>query len=154
MAIKKLTKRIVVAINKQKYDLLVINLPNADSLGHTGNMQAAKVGLEYIDASLKTIVEEAISEYTILITADHGNCEYMKDKQSQDNRKEDTTSAVPLIIIDQELEGKGGATYIDLASLPPTAVLSDVASTIIAILQLPPNSNMNGIDLIKEAIIT
>ncbi len=154
MAIKPLTKRVIRIINMHKYDLIIVNIPNADSLGHTGNLEAAVKAVEAIDKSLAQIIRAASSEYSVLITADHGNCEYMKDKKNQDVRKEDTSSPVPFIVVDEGLKGKGGNTYEELASMPPTAVLTDVAPTIISILQVPQNAQMNGVDIIKEAIIT
>jgi len=154
MAIKKLTSKVTNAIEKNIYDLIIVNIPNADSMGHTGNMESAQRALAEVDVSLSIIVKEALAEYTILLTSDHGNCEYMIDEQSGERRKEDTSNPVPLVIIDQELKGKGQTSYIELASNPATAVLTDVPSTILSIMQVPPSPQIGGVDIIKEAIIT
>ena len=65
-----------------KYDFIVVNFANGDMVGHTGNYDASIQAIECVDAQIGRIVEKAkTTEYNILITSDHGNCEQMKDKE-------------------------------------------------------------------------
>lgn len=80
-------------------DFICTNFANADMVGHTGNLQAAIQACETIDKDLKSIVHQAqLYNYTILITADHGNCETMKNPDGTINTSH-TTNKVPFILI-------------------------------------------------------
>lgn len=150
LAIRELTKRVTDACQKALYDLIVVNIPNCDVLGHTGNLEATKLAVRAVDASLNHILKAAAKDYTTLITADHGNAEYMMDKLSGEIRKEDTTSPVPLILVSTDYRTGAETTYVQLAALPPVAVLTDVTTTILKLLAVPAPPEMSGIDLIKD----
>lgn len=76
MSIKKITSTMLEKINTEKYDFILLNYPNPDMVGHTGNFNATVRACEFIDKSLEKIIPEALKKkYTILLTADHGNAE-------------------------------------------------------------------------------
>ena len=70
-----------VVDNLKNYDMMILNFANPDMVGHTGDIEAAKKAVETIDAGVKAVVEETLSlGGQLLITADHGNCEFMRNE--------------------------------------------------------------------------
>lgn len=123
-----------------KYDLTVINFPNGDALGHTGIYPKVIEGIEELDKCLGKIIETTnLNDYTLLITADHGNCENMIDPDGTPNKMH-STSQVPFIIVDNNYK------------LDPTEVgkLSNIAPTILEIMQLEKPKEMTENSLIVK----
>jgi 2,3-bisphosphoglycerate-independent phosphoglycerate mutase len=118
-------------------DVIVINFANPDMVGHTGIMDATVKAVETTDVALG-IVLEAIAKRggVALITADHGNAEFMADPATGQAHTAHTTFPVPLILVDPLYKGrlKNGALY-------------DVAPTFLAMLGIPTPSEMTGHDL-------
>ena len=83
MSAPELTDKAVAAIDSGKYDLIVLNYANPDMVGHTGSLPAAIKAVETVDAGLGRIAD-AIQKSggALLVTADHGNCEMMRDPQT------------------------------------------------------------------------
>lgn len=124
---------------KGSHDVIFANLCNADMVGHTGNIQAAKIGVETIDNALKLIVESAKSNgYTVIITADHGNAEEMRDKETGAPLSAHTTNLVPFILIDTKVTRL--THYV--------GSLVDVGATILTSLGLKVPRDMTGISFI------
>lgn len=134
------------AIEGGTYSLVVINYANPDMVGHTGNLDAAITAVETVDTCLGRLLE-SISKMggTALITADHGNSEYMADENGNPWTAH-TTNLVPFILVEGEkrkIPGHGGE-----AKLREAGCLADIAPTILAILQLPQPEDMTGKSLI------
>lgn len=118
MSAPELTDRAVEAIGSGQYDLIVLNFANPDMVGHTGNLAAAIRAVETVDTALGRIAA-ALDEAggVLLATADHGNCETMRDPETGAPHTAHTLNVVPLL-----LSGVPGATLSDgrLADLSPT----------------------------------
>src|SRR5579862_2310350 len=80
MSAPEVTEKLVAAIGEGKYDFILVNFANGDMVGHTGMLDAAIHAVETIDASLGRL-SDAVAKAggALMITADHGNCELMKD---------------------------------------------------------------------------
>ncbi len=135
------------AIAKGIYSLVVINYANPDMVGHTGKLEAAQEAIETVDTCLGRLLD-SIQKVggTTLITADHGNAEYMADEEGNPWTAH-TTNPVPFILVEGEgrkIPGHGGNV-----SLRDDGILADVAPTILEILQLPQPVEMTGKSLIK-----
>jgi 2,3-bisphosphoglycerate-independent phosphoglycerate mutase len=109
-------------------------------LGHTGNIEQTIVGLEIIDQSLKNICQLVVNEMkgTVIITADHGNCEEMIDREGNLDTKH-SIYPVPFVLINDELKNKKVTN----------GILGDVAPTILHILGLEKPEEMTGRNLIS-----
>ena len=96
MSAPELTDKAVGAIDSGKYDLIVLNYANPDMVGHTGSLPAAIKAVETVDAGLGRIAD-AIQKSggALLVTADHGNCEMMRDPQTGGPHTAHTTNPVP-----------------------------------------------------------
>ena len=113
MSVYDVTKQVIKCLEKD-YDFILVNLANPDMLGHTGNLEATKKGLAAVDECLKKIVEAVDDNfYKLIITADHGNCDEMLDKDGT-MLTTHSTNPVPFIIRDKHvnLKHKGDITQI------------------------------------------
>ncbi|GBF82686.1 2,3-bisphosphoglycerate-independent phosphoglycerate mutase [Aphanothece sacrum] len=147
MSAEAVTNVACQAIEKGIYSLIVMNYANPDMVGHTGNIQAAITAIETVDNCLGQLLS-SISKMggTVLITADHGNAEVMRDELGNPWTAH-TTNPVPLILVEGEqrkIPGHGG-----LVDLREDGKLADIAPTILQILQLPQPEEMTGRSLIK-----
>ncbi len=139
MSAPELTDRAVEAIRSGRYDLLILNFANPDMVGHTGVLEAAIAAVETVDAGLGRIaaaIEDAGG--ALLVTADHGNCELMRDPVTGGPHTAHTTNPVPLFLI-----GGGDATLAD-------GRLADIAPTLLALMDLPQPAAMTGHSLLRE----
>jgi 2,3-bisphosphoglycerate-independent phosphoglycerate mutase len=126
-------------IDKLKdYDLVILNFANPDMVGHTGVVEAAIKAVETIDADVKLIVEETLRlGGKLLITADHGNCEYMRNPDGSPNTAH-TTNLVHLVYVAAD-----AANY-----QVKDGILADVAPTLLEMLGLPQPEEMTGASLL------
>jgi len=149
MSADAVTDVVCQAVNKGIYTLIVVNYANPDMVGHTGNLEAAIEAIETVDRCLgRVIATVAKAGGTLLVTADHGNAECMKDKDGNPWTAH-TTNPVPFILVESEgrkIVGHGSAT-----PLRSGGCLADVAPTILDILQLPQPEEMTGVSLIQPA---
>lgn len=139
------------AIEEGIYSLVVINYANPDMVGHTGNIDAAVTAIETVDRCLGDLLE-SISKMggTALITADHGNSEYMADDEGNPWTAH-TTNLVPFLLVEGEkrkIPGHGGEV-----ALREEGCLADIAPTILEILQIPQPPEMTGCSLIADSTV-
>ncbi|MEH2085815.1 2,3-bisphosphoglycerate-independent phosphoglycerate mutase [Nostoc sp.] len=139
----------IAAIQKGTYSLVVINYANPDMVGHTGQIDATITAIETVDRCLGRLLESVIKAGgTTIITADHGNAEYMLDEGGNPWTAH-TTNPVPFILVEGEkVKIPGYGTNVELRS---DGKLSDIAPTILEILQLPQPPEMTGRSLLKTA---
>ena len=133
MSARKVTDELVDAIREQKFDAIVCNYANGDMVGHTGDFAAAIEAVETLDACLARLVEaiEAAGGQ-MLITADHGNVERMVDPDTHAPHTAHTCEPVPLVYV-----GSKGVRLAD-------GVLSDIAPTLLRLMDLPAPKEMTG----------
>lgn len=148
-----LTDRIVKEVKTGNYDVIIANFANPDMVGHTGNLEATVQAIEAVDACIGRVVTEVLAkDGVVLITADHGNAEEVRNLQTGDMDKEHSTNAVPFWVIGKQFEGQQGPSGDvpggDLSLLPPVGMLADVAPTLLKILDIPQPPEMTGTPLL------
>ncbi len=153
MSVFQLTDRIVKETAAGTFDFIAVNFANPDMVGHTGNEEATIKACEAVDQAMGKIVEAALAVGgAVVITADHGNAEEVKNLTTGDMDKEHSTNPVPLMVVSRELEGmrapSGDVTNGDLSLIPPIGMLADVAPTVLKLLQIPVPPDMTGNPLI------
>ena len=150
MSAQAVTDVVCAAVNKQVYSLIIVNYANPDMVGHTGNLEAAVQAIETVDRCIGKVIETVNQAGgTLLITADHGNAEYMEDAEGNPWTAH-TTNPVPFILVEGEARKiVGHGTEVPLRS---DGCLADVAPTILEILQIPQPEEMTGKSLIEPAI--
>lgn len=127
-------------LDLKDYDFVVLNFANPDMVGHTGNMCAVIKALEAVDKCLGIVVEKVLSKGGVaIITADHGNSEYMVDQHTGQPFTAHTTNRVPLILVNGEQ-----------TSLRSGGRLCDIAPTVLDLLGMQKPAEMTGISLIEK----
>ena len=115
----EITEEVLLAITEQKYDFILVNLSNADMIGHTGEMEPAKKAVEAVDKCAYAIALATLTAGgDCIITADHGNIEEMIDKKGN-VLTQHTTNDVPLWLV-SEKHKKAKLKKGKLANVAPT----------------------------------
>lgn len=139
MSALALTQRLIAAINRRKYDLIICNYANPDMVGHTGIEKAANLAVSTVDQCLKQVLSALKNNSgEALITADHGNIECMYDETHQQPHTAHTNNPVPLFYVGRSAK-----------LLQKTGALDDIAPTLLSLLGLTPPPEMTGKPLIK-----
>lgn len=139
MSAPELTNRAVAAIESGAFDLIVLNFANPDMVGHTGSLPAAIKAVETVDAGLGRIADAILSmDGALLVTADHGNCEMMRDPETGGPHTAHTTFPVPVMLV-----GRPGFALKD-------GRLADVAPTLLALMGVPQPAEMTGHSLVMK----
>jgi 2,3-bisphosphoglycerate-independent phosphoglycerate mutase len=133
MSAQQLTELILPEIKNQTADFIVLNFANADMVGHTGVWEAVLKAVETVDACVEKIITEALTqEYTIFLTADHGNSDYMINEDGTPNTAH-TLNPVPLFVISNDYVGE-----------VKNGKLSDLAPTVLHRMGIAIPSEMTG----------
>jgi 2,3-bisphosphoglycerate-independent phosphoglycerate mutase len=130
--------RVAEEIEGGKFDVIVMNFANPDMVGHTGKFEATVAAVEVTDGALGVVIDALEKRGGVaLITADHGNAEFMADPATGQAHTAHTTNPVPLILYDPKFKGrlKNGGT------------LADVAPTLLGMLDVKAPPEMTGRDL-------
>ncbi|NLJ57523.1 MAG: 2,3-bisphosphoglycerate-independent phosphoglycerate mutase [Tissierellia bacterium] len=137
MSAFELKNVVMEQLDKDIYQVMVINFANPDMVGHTGDIEAAIKAVETVDKCLGEIVNFIIkAEGRAIITADHGNCEEMLDRTTLSTLTSHTTNRVPFIVVDtKKFKLREG-------------ILADVAPTMLDLMGLDKPREMTGKSLI------
>jgi 2,3-bisphosphoglycerate-independent phosphoglycerate mutase len=139
MSAFEVTNAIVPEIEKEESSFICLNFANADMVGHTGIWNAAIKAVETVDKCVEKVVTAALQHgYTVFLTADHGNADYMINEDGTPNTAH-TLNLVPFFIIDKEWKGH----------IQP-GKLGDLAPTILTMMGLPIPKEMTGNVLIES----
>lgn len=138
MSAFEVTEKLIPEIENETADFICLNFANADMVGHSGVWEAAIKAVETVDACVQKVVTTALAHnYSIFLTADHGNADYMKNPDGSPNTAH-TKNLVPLFLISNQYHGslKSGK-------------LGDIAPTILTLMGLPVPKEMTGDVLIS-----
>lgn len=141
MSCPELTEKLVEAIGAGRFDAIVCNIANPDMVGHSGDLQAAILAAQAVDKAVGA-VDAAVRAAggAMIITADHGNLEMMRDPATGQPHTAHTVGPVPLVLVQPE-----GAPAVTLRS---GGALRDVSPTLLQLLGLPQPADMSGRSLI------
>jgi 2,3-bisphosphoglycerate-independent phosphoglycerate mutase len=138
MSALELTEAILPEIRQQSADFICLNYANTDMVGHTGVWEAVIKAAETVDSCVEKVVKAALDNgYTVFLTADHGNADYMLNDDGSPNTAH-SLNLVPFFIIDKDWKGK----------VQP-GKLGDLAPTILTFMELPIPPEMTGHILIE-----
>ncbi|MES2004575.1 MAG: 2,3-bisphosphoglycerate-independent phosphoglycerate mutase [Bacteroidota bacterium] len=128
-----ITDKLIPEIENETADFICLNYANTDMVGHTGVFSAAIIAAQTVDACVKRVVTTGLEHgYTIFLTADHGNADYMINEDGSPNTAH-TLNPVPFFIIDKEWKGE-----------VKSGKLGDLAPTILTVMGLPVPKEMTG----------
>ncbi|MDF2865490.1 MAG: phosphoglycerate mutase [Clostridia bacterium] len=138
MSAYEVTDKVIGAIDSKKYDLIIMNYANGDMVGHTGNLEKTIKAIEVLDECVGRVIskiEEVKGE--AIITADHGNSEYMLDLKTGEPITSHSTFDVPIIVVSDRIKSiKNGK-------------LSDISPTMLHLMDLNVPKEMTGISIIE-----
>ena len=138
MSAHEVVRGLVKAIRAGRHRLLVCNLANPDMVGHTGDLSAAAMACAVVDDAIRQIADAALAAGgALLVTADHGNCECMRDEKGNPHTAH-TTNPVPAVLV---------AKGFEATQLRAGGVLADVAPTLLKLMAVPQPAEMDGTSL-------
>jgi 2,3-bisphosphoglycerate-independent phosphoglycerate mutase len=142
MSTEKIVSTVEAAIAKRNYEFIAINIAAPDMVSHTGNLHASIKAVEVVDAALARL-EKAILKVKgyLIVTADHGNIEGLKNPKTREVDTEHSTNPVPFILIGSRLPRTG---------LRKSGKLGDIAPTICDLFHLRKPKEMTGSSLIEK----
>ncbi len=139
MSAREVCDNVLKALDDEEYGFILVNFANPDMVGHTGVMEAAIKACETVDECIGKIANKALeNNVTMVITADHGNAEWMYNEQTHAPQTAHTTNVVPFIIVSK-----------DKFELNDTGALCDIAPTILEIMGIQKPKEMTGKSIIK-----
>ncbi len=138
MSAFELKDKVVEEIENQDFDFICLNFANPDMVGHTGVFEAAVKACETVDTCAGEIIEAAKENgYSVLVIADHGNSEKMRNEDGSPNTAH-TTNPVPLILVDSDIKKINNG------------ILGDIAPTILELMGMEKPTLMTGNSLISD----
>jgi 2,3-bisphosphoglycerate-independent phosphoglycerate mutase len=138
MSAVEVTRGLLKQVASGGFDFLLVNYANPDMVGHTGILSAAMKAVETVDSCLGALGEAcARSGHVLVVTADHGNCEQMRDAVTGEPHTAHTLNPVPFHLIHPDFRG---------AALRP-GVLADIAPTLLRVMGLPQPKEMDRLGL-------
>jgi 2,3-bisphosphoglycerate-independent phosphoglycerate mutase len=133
---------VIRALVQDRFDFILLNFANADMVGHTGNVQAAEAAVRVVDEAIGEIADCVLQHHgMLLIVADHGNAEVMRDTNGTPNTQH-TTNPVPFMVV-------ASKDLIGSRTLRDGGGLRDVAPTLLEAMGLAIPSEMSGTSLLQ-----
>jgi 2,3-bisphosphoglycerate-independent phosphoglycerate mutase len=143
MSAGEVTDKLVAAIDADSYDFILVNYANTDMVGHTGDLDAARRAVEAVDRCIGRVAEAVKRRGgALLITADHGNAEMMRDPSTGEPHTAHTTNPVPVMLLNAGGAGRNAPIALRRGKL------ADVAPTLLELLGIAPPGEMTGTSLI------
>ncbi len=135
MSAPQVTQKVLEALDRDAFDVIILNFANADMVGHSGKLDAAIQAVEVLDEQMGRVFQKLQEKNgVLLLTADHGNCEKMQDEKKNPHTAH-TTDLVPFILAAKKWKN---------AQLRSLGTLADIAPTLLQILKLAIPSEMTG----------
>lgn len=152
MMASAITERVLNALHENAFDLIIMNYANPDILAHTGNFSATKEAITIVDNELARLMDAITSEgHTLIITSDHGNAEVLLDPATGGPETRHNISPVPFYLIGERF--KRPTPLLEPPHLAKIGLLSDVAPTILELLNIPKPNEMTGESLISQMML-
>ncbi len=140
MSAQAVTEAVVTAIESGTYDFVLVNFANPDMVGHTGVLGAAVEAVQAVDVGIGAIVRAATARGgAVIVSADHGNCELMRDPVTGNPHTAHTTNPVPFLYVNPVDPGR---------TIRSGGRLCDVAPTMLRLMGLQKPAAMTGVDLL------
>ncbi len=149
MKVQEIAEKVCAELDREAYDVYVINFANADILAHLGNLEATIKGVEAIDKALALLKQKVLEKNGVMIiTADHGNAESMIYKGTGDKETRHDANPVPLYLISSEYERERTPEEVIRSRANTDGLLADVAPTILEIMGIEKPVEMTGQSLL------
>lgn len=149
MMARTITDRVLSALTEHSFDFILVNYANPDMVAHTGNFDATVQAIRTVDEELERLVKATLEgDHRLIITADHGNAEHVFDAITGATETQHNTSAVPCYFVAPEYART--TPLQEPRTLESVGFLSDVAPTLLTMMELPIPATMTGQDLVDH----
>lgn len=153
MSLNEITNEMKQAIVSGNYSFILANFANPDMVGHSGVYEAGIKAVEVVDQCLGQLAEDILKmDGSMIITADHGNCEEMINPISGNISKEHSSNPVPFMLIDNRFRFDRGRkeTFAEAGNLVANGLLADVAPTVMQLMGIEVPDEVTGVSLINS----
>lgn len=149
MMANEITSRVIQALDEDSFDFILMNYANADLIGHTGNFDAGMAAVKTVDEEIGRLYKKVLEDNDILvITADHGNVEKMMDPLTAKFTSGHDISPVPVYIVAKKFFRNKTVEDVEESEKETVGILSDVAPTILKLMDIPKPPDMTGQDFL------
>lgn len=151
MMAKDITDRAIIALREGGFNFILINYANPDIIAHTGNYSATMEAVKVVDRELGRLVKEVLSgDHLLIITSDHGNAESLLNLQTGEPETFHDPSPVPVYLVGKEFEKPFSIDTSTPQKLPVIGILSDIAPTLLELMNIPKPPEMTGTSLLNQ----
>jgi 2,3-bisphosphoglycerate-independent phosphoglycerate mutase len=142
MSAREVADEVIAAMRGAEYDFIVVNFANGDMVGHTAVVEAILEAVEALDREVGRVLDAALeNRYSVLVTADHGNCDEMVDPQTGKAHTQHSNHPVPCLVIDDAVK-----------SLREGGNLSAIAPTVLQLMGISQPAVMTGVSVINDSL--
>ena len=150
MMASAITDRAIIAIDEGGFDFILINYANPDIVAHTGHYEATLEAVKIIDREIGRLVESVLGgDHVLMITSDHGNAEVLLNLQTGESETRHDANPVPFYLVANEYKKVVPEKHHRLENI---GIISDVAPTILALMDLPKPETMTGQNLLDQLL--
>ncbi len=151
MSLYEVTDDILRVLDGGEHGFILSNFANPDMIGHTGVYEAGVKAVEIVDSCVGRLVDETLKkDGTVMITADHGNCDEMLNPISGNISKEHSSNPVPFFLIDNRfrINRKRLEIFENAGNMKPNGLLADVSPTVLDVFGFEIPEEMTGVSLL------
>jgi 2,3-bisphosphoglycerate-independent phosphoglycerate mutase len=142
MSAREVADVVIEAMQSVAYEFIVVNFANGDMVGHTAVVAAIIEAVEVLDREVGRVLDAALAnDYSVILTADHGNCDEMVDPQTGEPHTQHSNHPVPCLIIDDAVQ-----------TLRAGGNLSAIAPTVLQLMGIPQPEVMSGSSVIEQSL--
>ena len=151
MMASSVTDRAIVALSEGGFDFILINYANPDIVAHTGNYDATVRAVKTVDKELRRLTEAVLQGgHVMIVTSDHGNAEVVMDPRTGEPETKHNPNPVPIFLVGKEFQKPKPE---EILHRPETiGLLSDVAPTILELMNIPKPPEMTGQSLLNQLL--
>ncbi len=149
-----ITDRALTALNEGAFDFILINYANPDIIAHTGNFEATVAAIKVVDYEVGRLLKSVLGQesITMIITSDHGNAEKLIDLKTGEPETKHNPNPVPFYFINKKLQKNKTQEEIEKSEKEIAGLLTDVAPTILELMNIKKPPEMTGQSLLKFLI--
>jgi 2,3-bisphosphoglycerate-independent phosphoglycerate mutase len=147
-----ITDRVLAALSEGTFDFILVNYANPDMVAHTGDYEATLKAVKIVDREVSRLMESVLGgDHILMITSDHGNAESLLDLKTGEPETKHDPNPVPFYLVGKKY--RRSSSENPLTALPVMGILSDIAPTVLELMNIPKPPEMTGQSLLPQLLI-
>jgi 2,3-bisphosphoglycerate-independent phosphoglycerate mutase len=152
MKASAITDRVLAALTEGTFDFILVNYANPDMVAHTGNYEATLKAIKVVDKEISRLMESVLGgDHVLIITSDHGNAEALLDLKTGEPETKHDPNPVPIFLVGKRY--RKSSSENPLTPLPVMGILSDIAPTVLELMNLSKPPEMTGQSLLPQLLV-